>query len=139
GQAFWKIMLVMRVGFPLQSTVIHRSEAERRTSNWESANMTKMRRLLIVVAGLAAVAVVSSSSSRGNAKDKKPLLEGERPPLQGQATVEADMAVSRFADRATITYQPLKGDLGYFALQVKPKLDPIPGRPRDILVLMSMA
>ena len=36
------------------------------------------------------------------------------------------------------SYQPVKGD-AYFALQVQPKLEPAPARPRDYLIMLSTA
>src|SRR5207253_1048934 len=50
----------------------------------------------------------------------------------------AEAADSRFTAAGVVTYQPVNGDL-YFALQLQPKLEAVPRRPRDILIMMSTA
>src|SRR5205085_847656 len=49
----------------------------------------------------------------------------------------ADEYVSpKFADGGTLTYRTTGGEL-LFALQLKPKLDPAPARPRDVAVIVD--
>src|SRR5436305_7397759 len=43
---------------------------------------------------------------------------------------------SRFANQPAIAYQTSQGDL-VFALQLQPRLDPAPKRPRDVLVMVD--
>src|SRR5262249_51444096 len=107
--------------------------------------MTRVRRLVVVVVGLAATAWLSSSPSRGQKQDAK-----DRPQLPGVeravGAVQLDVDLeSRFALTRAIAYRPLEGD-NYFALQVQPKLeaamkkeelDRVRARPRDILIMMS--
>src|SRR5438552_4022986 len=96
--------------------------------------MTKARRLVVVVAGLAVTAFVSSSFILGEPAANKVV------PAKAKAAVvpaanEAE-ALSRFEENDTFTYEDLKGNR-YFALQVKPELKAGPARPRDILILVS--
>jgi len=107
--------------------------------------MTRVRRLLMVLAGLAGIAILSSGHSWGdNTKktDRTTLLpkDSVKPPsvapkLDG-ADAEAAMARSKFSEAPLLTYQPTAGDQ-YFALQVKPQLAVTPRRPRDVLLMVS--
>src|ERR1700682_5721511 len=80
--------------------------------------MTKMRRVLVIVAGLAMVAVVSLSHSQGEPGNPKagPVV---RPvvPVQ-ERNFEQELADSKFASGGVITYRTLKGE-NFFALQLK--------------------
>src|SRR5947209_2239177 len=99
--------------------------------------MTKVRRLMVVLAGLAVTAVLSSQLwGDPLQKGRPPILpgDGSRPAGVGARDGEADLAKSRFAEGGVLVYQPKDGD-PYFALQLKPKLDPVPRRPRDYLFL----
>jgi tetratricopeptide (TPR) repeat protein len=99
--------------------------------------MTKAR-LLVVTAGLAVAALIGASSSPGEAvpagtKDRtQPHI---RPPSVADKE-EGDSNVSRFARGGAVSYRTLKGEL-YFALQVRPKLEVGPVRPRDYVILVS--
>src|SRR5579864_8233183 len=98
--------------------------------------MTKARRLVAVVAGLAVTAFVSSSFILGEPAAEKVVPQKAKGQL-AKAVDEAEaLAKSRFEDKDTFTYETLKGER-YFALQVKPKLDTVKARPRDILILVS--
>src|SRR5947199_197825 len=113
--------------------------------------MAMERRLLVVVAGLAAAALLSSSQSHGDpaGKNDRPNLTpaGPKAPvapvIQGK-NVDDEPSVSRFALGRTITYRPLEGD-PYFALQIQPKPEQIQPkadadakpRGRDYLIMIS--
>src|SRR5438874_11940218 len=101
--------------------------------------MTRLRRFLAVIAFLGTVAYISSALQ--GQPGKKTGGTGTTPQVNPGIRV-SDLAEapteSRFSIPGVLTYLPLKGDL-YFALQVKPKLDPTPVPPRDTLVMMSTA
>ncbi len=105
--------------------------------------MTKMRRLLVVVAGLALAAWCSSSFTQGQPgsgkKDRPATIPSALqpvPPPQTDATPAEIQAESRFSQAPVCTFQPADGD-AIFALQLKPKLAPVPVRPRDYLIMVS--
>jgi tetratricopeptide (TPR) repeat protein len=103
--------------------------------------MTKVRRLAAVLAGLAVAAVISSQLWGQNPtgrKDRPALLPNDGTRLAGEnaADPESALARSKFTQGGVVTYQPAQGD-PLFALQLKPKLEPTPRRPRDYLVLVS--
>src|SRR5262245_35436862 len=108
--------------------------------------MAKARRLLVVVAGLAACALVSSSQSHGDPADKdRPNLVpvGPKAPIiQGNKNIDIELAKSRFEVANTFTYQPLEGD-PYFALKIQPDADTVKAdekpRERDYLIMISTA
>src|ERR1051325_3273992 len=99
--------------------------------------MTKVRRFVAVVAFLGVAAIVSTSSQGQSGKKKAsgPVTTPQLTPAK-EASQLAEASESRFGLPGVNTYQPIKGDL-YFALQLQPKLDKAPDRPRDILVMMS--
>ena len=97
--------------------------------------MTKARRLLAIVAGLAMVAVVFLSRSHGEPAPKAgPLVR----PVAPERDLEKELAVSKFDKGGVITYRTLKGET-LFALQLQAKLAPEPIRKRDYLVLICNA
>ncbi len=98
--------------------------------------MTKVRRLVVVI-GFLGIAAVLSTASKGQ-PGKKPAGLVTTPQLTPAKEVSqlAEATESRFSQPGIVTYQPIQGDL-YFALQLQPKLDKAPDRPRDILVMMS--
>src|SRR4051794_5674632 len=103
--------------------------------------MTRVRRLLVVLAGLAVIAVVNSGPSWGLNPQKndpnKLLPKGKAQQAEAKpADAEAALAQSRITGAPLLTYQPAKGD-PYFSLQVKPNLGAVPRRPRDILLVLS--
>src|SRR4051812_48546135 len=93
--------------------------------------MTRVRRLFVVVAFVGLGAMVSNSSL--GQPDKKSGPKG--PVVTPQSTPGVQVAElaeapdSRFTLPGTITYKPLQGD-AYFAMQVQPKLEAAPDRPR---------
>jgi hypothetical protein len=99
--------------------------------------MTMVRRFVAVVAFLGLAAYVSTAlQGQPGTKTSRPTTPQVSPAKQVSQLAEA--SESRFDVGGIITYQPVQGDL-YFALQVKPKLDPTPQRPRDILIMLSTA
>jgi tetratricopeptide (TPR) repeat protein len=103
--------------------------------------MTKVRRLTAVLAGLALTAVLSSQlwgDGPTGRKDRPPLLPGDGTRLAGDqaADPESALARSKFGQGGVVTYKPAQGE-PFFALQLQPKLQPTPRRPRDYLVLVS--
>src|SRR5262249_9766591 len=109
--------------------------------------MAKARRLLVVVAGLAACALVSSSQSHGDPADKdRPNLApvGPKAPVIQGKNIDNELAESRFAVAGlnTFTYQPLEGD-PYFALKIQPDVNVVKAdekpRERDVLIMISTA
>src|ERR1019366_105657 len=102
--------------------------------------MTNVRRFLAVMAFLGLAAYVSSTLLGQPGKKAGPVGSGTTPQVTPADNVSqlADASESRFAQPGTITYQPLQGAL-YFAMQIKPKLEPTPRRPRDILIMLSTA
>jgi hypothetical protein len=100
--------------------------------------MTKSRRLLVIVAGLAVVAVIASSrlQSEGQNSKARPVVRPVAP--AEERNVDRKPAGSRFDNGGVITYQTLKGE-NLFALQLKPQLAPVPVRKRDYLILICNA
>jgi hypothetical protein len=97
--------------------------------------MTKVRRLLAIATFLGVVAIVSSGLQ---GQQGKKAGTGTTPQASPASKVSqlAEAVDSRFTLPGVLTYQPIKGDIS-FALQLKPKLDPTPRRPRDFLILIS--
>src|SRR4051794_6600289 len=100
--------------------------------------MLEIRRLGAVGAVLALAAVFTCThvwGEPGRAKDSKevrPVLNSTagRPDLR---SVD-DLMASKFTDQHVVTYRTQDGDI-FAALQVKPKLEAGPVRPRDYLLL----
>ncbi|HZZ78015.1 MAG TPA: hypothetical protein VFE62_05835 [Gemmataceae bacterium] len=99
--------------------------------------MTRLRRL-VAVSALLGLAVWVSSSLQGQS-GKKPAGVATPQIVPGKAVSQpAEPTDSRFASSAIQTYQPIKGD-AYFAMPVQPKLEDVPVRPRDYLIMLSTA
>src|SRR5271163_3557852 len=102
--------------------------------------MTNVRRLLAVASGLAVTAVLTAQlwGEPNDGQVRKSVLpgDGNRPAAGKGVDPESALAQSKFEQGGVLTYKPAEGD-PYFALQLQPKLDPIPRRPRDYLVLVS--
>jgi len=102
--------------------------------------MLEIRRLGAVGAVLALAAVFTCThvwGEPGRAKDSKevrPVLNSTagRPDLR---SVD-DLMASKFTDQHVVTYRTQDGDI-FAALQVKPKLEAGPVRPRDYLLLVD--
>src|SRR5438045_1916900 len=99
--------------------------------------MTNVRRLMVVVGGIALTAMISSSYLRGDVPGggKKTNLPPEPNEVKGDDEDVFDTS-SKFDKLPLISYEPLKGD-PLFALQLKPDLPDAPRRPRDILIVVS--
>ena len=103
--------------------------------------MTMLRRMLAVGGLLAVIAVISSSSDGGDKPDTG--ASPQQPPAAGKPAAPkvnlyqaAEAIESRFQQSGVLTYASTQGD-HYIALQLQPKLDAVPARPRDILILVS--
>jgi tetratricopeptide (TPR) repeat protein len=104
---------------------------------------TRVRRFVVVAAGLAVTALVSSSFTQGEPGKGRPEAgrpevapRGARPGLGGLDGPEKALAESKFDKGGTLTYRTLEGET-YFALQLQPKLDAVPARPRDYMIVVS--
>lgn len=102
--------------------------------------MTVNRRLRAVGAILVSAAVLTSTHVWGEPSER---LRDQFRSSTGQLAAEAAeqdlaeaLARSKFAEYGVVTYRTQKGET-LFALQVQPKLEPMPARPRDILVLVD--
>jgi hypothetical protein len=108
--------------------------------------MISIRRLLAVGAVLTATAVLTYTHVRGEPvrdkndrdKDLKSFREGGvNPGLDKTARpFDEELARSRFDDQNLIIYETLPGDT-LFAAQVRPHLDAVPARPRDVVILLD--
>jgi tetratricopeptide (TPR) repeat protein len=101
--------------------------------------MIAVRRLAAVGAFLGLAAAITSPRVWGEPKREQELKayrsNSSTPPVPDRQFAE-DLAVSRFAEQSFLAFDTTKGER-YFALQLKPKLDPAPARPRDIAVLVD--
>lgn len=87
------------------------------SSTIRGLGMTRARRLLAILAGLAMVAVVCLSQSQGDSgKNAGPVIR----PVPEQ-NLDNELARSKFESGGIITYRTLKGE-NLFALQLQPKL-----------------
>jgi tetratricopeptide (TPR) repeat protein len=101
--------------------------------------MIAARRLTAVAAFLGLAAVVTSPRVWGEPKRDRELKayrsNSTTPPPEDRRFAE-ELAVSRFAEQQFVVYTTAKGE-SYFALQLRPALEPTPARPRDIAVLVD--
>jgi tetratricopeptide (TPR) repeat protein len=103
--------------------------------------MTEVRRLLAVGAVLALGTVITCSQIWGEPAGTKayPIRKGTDnalEPREGDPRFSDDLAPSKFADNPVLLYTT-RDKHQYFSLQVKPQLDPVPQRPRDILIAID--
>jgi tetratricopeptide (TPR) repeat protein len=102
--------------------------------------MTSVRRLILAGAFIALAAVLINAHLWGEPSKKAPdpwRFNGRRHALaKAEENFAEDLANSKFARGGLLTYKTTAGDI-MFALQIKPKLDPAPARPRDILVMVD--
>lgn len=102
--------------------------------------MTYVRRLKAVGAVLALAALVTNSHVWGESAKKAPEQRRSSAPKITTEKAEDDIAEglanTKFARAAVLTYRTTGGET-LFALQIKPKLDPVPERPRDYLVMVD--
>lgn len=102
--------------------------------------MSTNRRLSIVGAVLALTSVVACSQVWGDSVPKprqQPVVNGSQT-LSGkmEPTPTRDLAASKFAAQAIVTYRTELGEL-LFALQIQPKLETPASRPCDYLFLVD--
>ncbi len=106
--------------------------------------MFAVRRLLAVGSVLALIAVLASTRLWGEtAPERGKVLHNstglQRPGDDGTGQqIAEELSLSRFADRPLVLYRTEQGET-LMALQLKPKLEPVPARPRDYLVLIDTA
>lgn len=103
--------------------------------------MTTLRRLSAVGAVLALGAAYLGSQVWGEPagdKARKGLLTGRRDaaPEKKGLDLSEDMAPSRFSRGSIAVYKTLDGDT-LFGLQLKPKLDAVAPRPRDVILMVD--
>ena len=101
--------------------------------------MTFLKRLRVLpaVLGVAAALAAISTSLFGD------MRAGSNPPRNADvgtnvtgARLTEELAVTKFSKLPTLTYQLRSGET-LFAWQVRPTLDPVPARPRDLLILVD--
>src|SRR5262245_23363555 len=100
--------------------------------------MTNVRRLLVVGAILALAALISFSHVWGDpARDKEKFRPGGGAPSdRGGFLLGENLALTKFTDQPVVMYRTLDGET-LFALQALAKIDPLPARPRDFLILID--
>src|SRR5688572_8387290 len=102
--------------------------------------MTEVRRLKAVSALLALAAILTCSHVWGEALNKpstRPSRGGTvLAPAHADGLDEGELVQSKFARGGMLTYRTTEGDL-LFALQLKPRLEAVPARPRDYLVMVD--
>jgi Mg-chelatase subunit ChlD/tetratricopeptide (TPR) repeat protein len=102
--------------------------------------MTYVRRLKAVGAILALAAVFTNShvwgESAKKAPEKRRTATPKIKPDKAEQDIAEDLANTKFARANVLTYRTTGGDT-LFALQIKPKLEPVPERPRDYLVMID--
>jgi hypothetical protein len=92
-------------------------------------------RRMLAVAALLALAIIISSSLHGQQKSGNAKITPQIK-FAPSATASTEPTMLRFQAPGVETYAPLNGDR-YFALQLAPKLDAAPRKPRDFLIMMS--
>jgi len=101
--------------------------------------MTTVRRLKAVSAVFGVAALLTSAHVWGEptTKDraKERVLAGRTEPAPA-SDLTANLAVTKFSTNTVLRYKTVQGET-LFALQIQPKLDPVPPRPRDFLVLVD--
>jgi hypothetical protein len=101
--------------------------------------MTRIRRFGAVGAILSLSAIFTWTLVRGDqgkTPSKLPISSGSKSISDGGKNWEEDLARTKFTSNSVLTYRKQDGEQ-FFALQVKPKLDPAPARPRDYLVMID--
>src|SRR5205823_4421519 len=99
--------------------------------------MTYVYRLRLAGVLLTLAAVLTNAHVWGEPTKKlagKRLIVPRNPGLaKSDLAADDEYAKSKFSHASVVSYRTTDGDL-LFALQLKPKLDPIPVRPRDYLI-----
>ena len=96
--------------------------------------MTYVRRLRAVGAVLALTAIVTNAHVWGDSQ--KSLKNKGRSSQENQAAGGEDLTPSKFANGDAISYRTSAGET-LFALQLKPRLDALPAKPLDLLVMID--
>src|SRR5216683_1610095 len=100
--------------------------------------MFDVRRVGAIAVLLALLAISTSThvwGEPGRDKDSKENGDGRNHlPPKGDARFAEKIGISRFTNQPVLLYEAVKGDK-FIAVQLKPTLEPLPARPRDILVL----
>jgi tetratricopeptide (TPR) repeat protein len=97
--------------------------------------MTYVRRLRAVGAVLALAAVVTNAHVWGDSQ--KSAKDNLRSAAQSPAAdVAEDLTPSKFTNGDAISYRTSAGET-LFALQIKPRLDALPAKPLDLLVMID--
>src|SRR5579871_619015 len=102
--------------------------------------MTYVRRLRVVGAVLALTAILTNSHVWGEVDkkppEKRPTAKAKVSPEKADEDITDDLAQTKFAKASVLTYRTTGGET-LFALQIKPKLEPSPVRPRDYLIIVD--
>ena len=101
--------------------------------------MTTVRRLTLLSAFLALVALLTTAhvwGESGKTKDKLRPDRNEPAPVKVQNKLAEDLAHTKFSGKNVVTYQTLDGTM-LFGLQVQPKLDAVAARPRDLILMVE--
>ncbi len=97
--------------------------------------MTYVRRLRAVGAVLALAAVVTNAHVWGDSQ--KSAKDNFRSAAQSPAAdVAEDLTPSKFTNGDAISYRTSAGET-LFALQIKPRLDPLPAKPLDLMIMID--
>ena len=101
--------------------------------------MTTVRRLMLLSAFLALVALLTTAhvwGDSGNSKGKRLPDRNEPAPAAVQKKLVDDLAHTKFSGKNVVTYQTKDGTI-LFGLQVQPKLDAVAARPRDVVLMVE--
>jgi hypothetical protein len=102
--------------------------------------MTYVHRLKFAGALLALAAVITNSHVWGEPtkkpQEKRRFSPKHSTPRPGDLGSAEDYAASKFTKGGPAAYRTTDGDF-LFALQLKPKLDPVPAQPRDYLIMVD--
>lgn len=97
--------------------------------------MASVRQPKVIWALLALAAIITNAHVWGGADKAAPKTSRlEKATADEQASQE--LVPAKFANGSAITYRTTQGET-LFALQIKPKLEPIPTRARDILIMVD--
>jgi hypothetical protein len=97
--------------------------------------MTRVRRLLAAGSFLAIPAIIVATHLWGE-PGRKELQKLQPNAARIVRSLDENFAESKFATSSVLAYETAQGDL-LFALQVQPKLEAAPARPRDVLILVD--
>jgi tetratricopeptide (TPR) repeat protein len=95
--------------------------------------LNRLRVLTTALAVLAATAAVATSLLGDFRDNSTPPRTGGKPDA---GRVVEELAATKFSQLPAITYRLREGET-LFAWQIRPTLDPVPPRPRDVLVMVD--